>query len=63
MKEIILRISSPYFCAGVVFKKDKVDNEWKCTDAAPIVRYMIGWDNIKIKEYCNNKKWKYERVS
>lgn len=39
-----MRIEAPHFVAGLIID-------------APIVKYMIGWNTAKVKEYCNKKNW------
>jgi hypothetical protein len=39
------------FTAGIVLWDDT------CVVAAPIVRYMKGWDRQKIRSYCGQRKW------
>jgi hypothetical protein len=46
---LVIRITSPYFCAGIVEGR-----------AAPIIKYMQSWTLEKIQEYCNKKKWRLE---
>jgi hypothetical protein len=43
----ILVIDAPHFCAGIVDGR-----------AAPIIKYMVGWDIDRILEYCEHKGWK-----
>lgn len=47
----VLTIDAPHFNAGVIIKDDVV------IKAAPILRYMLGWNLDQIKEYCIRKKW------
>jgi hypothetical protein len=51
---IIIRITSPYFCAGVIYGDGKV------TKIAPIIKYMRKWNFNSIIEYCWKKKWNLE---
>ena len=46
------QIISHYFTAGIITKNNLV------VDAAPIVKYMVGWDLAKVNKYCLNKKFK-----
>ncbi len=50
----MIRITAPYFVAGVILRGECV------VDAAPIVRYMIGWGFSKVERYCIRKGWKWE---
>lgn len=48
------QITSPYFCAGVVFNKHMV-----VVEAAPIIKYMKGWFWADVVDYCNKKGWDF----
>lgn len=52
----LFQITSNYFCAGFVTKDGHIAH------AAPIIRYMIGWDAGKTLSYCRRKGWKLQRV-
>ena len=43
----LLRIVAPHFVAGI-------EINGRC---APILRYMTGWTEKKIREYCKKKSW------
>ena len=45
-----LRITAPHFVAGVSVG----------VLAAPIIGYMRGWSEEKIREYCKRKGWQVE---
>lgn len=49
---LMLQIVSPHFVAGVVLGER----------AAPIVRYMVLWDEQRIRDYCAAKRWRVEVV-
>lgn len=49
------RIVAPHFVAGIVIEDGKV------VRAAPIVRYMLGWSEDRVREYVNRKGWKATR--
>lgn len=51
---MLIRIESSYFVAGVIFGDEKV------IIAAPIIKYMIGWNMYKVINYCKQKNWKFE---
>jgi hypothetical protein len=51
---MLLRITAPHFVAGVVLLNDRVST------CAPILRYMYGWDEVKIRRYCSKKHWNVE---
>ena len=61
MKTILLRVSSPYLCAGAVFTR--LAEGWSCTHAAPILRWMIGMPPFKIKQaIAQRKDWSYHWI-
>lgn len=47
---MMIRIVAPHFVAGVVLA-DQVER------AAPIVKYMIGWNAGKVRNYARSKGW------
>lgn len=47
-----LRITSNYFCAGVVIGER----------AAPIIKYMASWSEERIRAYCASRYWLVEVV-
>jgi hypothetical protein len=49
--ETLITIDAPHFCAGIVLVDDVV------VDAAPIVRYMVGWSRSKVEAYTKKKNW------
>lgn len=54
------RISAPHFVAGGMFSP-KMDSRYKIVvEAAPIIKYMLGWQSYKVEEYCRKKKWEIE---
>jgi len=55
-KEILLRITSSYFCAGIILKNNMV------IKTAPILKYMLNKDIKYIINYCGIKKWKIENA-
>lgn len=54
MNERTMQITAPHFCAGLVLADNRV------TEAAPILRYMIGWPITRVWLYCHKKRWTYE---
>lgn len=46
------RIESSFFVAAITLRNGKV------TKAAPIVKYMIGWEAVDVLRYGNKRKWK-----
>lgn len=51
---ILVRIESSYFVAGIVIKHPKYNI------CAPIISYMRDWNIDHVKQYCIYKGWKYE---
>lgn len=52
----LVRIVAPHFVAGIEASSGRVVN------AAPILRYMIGWDARRVADYCARKAWEWERL-
>jgi hypothetical protein len=50
-KEITIRITAPWFVAGVVIEEGKV------VRAAPIVKYMVGWPKASVIKYSRGRGW------
>lgn len=50
----LLRITSSYFCAGIITVNDIV------VKYAPILKYMKGRSIWWIERYCKKKKWELE---
>lgn len=49
--EEVLQVTSPYFCAGLYLRNGVV------VQAAPIVRYMNGWNRSRVVGFCRRKGW------
>jgi hypothetical protein len=47
----MLVIDAPHFYAGL-----HIDNG-VVTKTAPIIRYMLGWSERRVKDYCVSKRW------
>ena len=60
MSEILLRVTAKHFVAGAIFQIQA--SEWVCIRAAPILKYMVGWNSKKAKEYCQKKGWEWEAL-
>lgn len=56
-REILVQITSAYFCAGIVAREGRV------IVAAPILHYMKGWDGQQVKSYCQKKGWTWTRLT
>ena len=52
------RISAPHFVAGLVLAPPRGVRR-----AAPIIKYMIGWNYRAIDAYCEKKRWQLEFVA
>lgn len=55
---MLLQITAPHFCAGLVANSSYVVQE-----AAPIIRYMVGWRTLRVWQYCTRKGWRCELVT
>lgn len=38
------------------------DDSFRVVDAAPIVRYMLGWTETKVRKRCIERGWTYAQV-
>lgn len=54
MREDLIIVTAPHFVAGVCLRDDIV------VRAAPILRYMIGWDFPRIEQYVARKGWNWQ---
>jgi hypothetical protein len=70
----LLRVTALHFVAGAIFEKVNlwhwVDGQgwvtlpkWRCTAAAPILRYLVGEWALEVKEKLQKKGYKWEWVS
>lgn len=57
MGDVLATVDAPHFYAGIVLRGAVV------AEAAPILRYMIGWDARRVKAYCDRKGWTVARVA
>lgn len=48
---VLVRIVAPHFVAGVDAEDGRV------VRAAPILRYMLDWDGVRVAGYCAQKGW------
>lgn len=53
---VLFRIDSLYFCAGGEIIGEKVSL------AAPIIKYMVGWSQDRLIDYCHKKKWEISLI-
>lgn len=54
---MLIRIDAYYFCAGVVVEDGFV------VRAAPILKYMMGWSEGRVRSYVARKRWHLAAVS
>lgn len=54
--EVLLRITGPSFVAGIVVRDRRI------VEAAPVLRYMIGWDGRRFARYVIARRWRFEVV-
>jgi hypothetical protein len=54
---MLARITAPHFVAGIALGTDD-----RVTEAAPIVRYMLGWDRDRVREFVRGRGWRIERI-
>lgn len=47
----MIQITAPHFCAGLRVMDGRV------IEAAPIVRYMLGWTIQEVSVYVHKKRW------
>ena len=48
----LVRIEAPHFVAGALLEDGRV------VRAAPILRYVVGWDVVRLLEYAERKRWR-----
>jgi len=53
---MLAQIKTPYFTAGLVLVEDVV------TEAAPILKFMIGWGRAGVRGYCRGHGWEVKIV-
>lgn len=49
-----LRIEAPHFCAAVTYRD--------MTMTAPILRYMVTWNEVRVRAYCAKKRWACQAI-
>ena len=49
---------APHFVAGADWQL--TDTGWVCTDAAPILRWMVGKPPEQVAAYLRRKGWEYQ---
>lgn len=55
MSADLIAINAPHFYAGIVSTDGQT-----VTEAAPIVRYMTGWNLEQVVDYAEKKGWRLE---
>lgn len=58
MTNRLLRITAPHFVAGAIWRQ--VGPAWRCVDAAPILRWMVGMGAGEVRGYMTSKGWSWE---
>jgi hypothetical protein len=54
--EALVRVVAHHFVAGLVAVDGRV------VRAAPILRYMLGWDGARVAAYVQARGWGWERL-
>lgn len=49
---LLVRVVAPHFVAGFIVTNDRV------TEAAPIIRYLVGWESKRVRDYIARKGWR-----
>lgn len=52
----LYQIKSSYFCAALIAENSVV------VRAAPIIKYMIGWNTVKVQSYCKRKTFNLSHI-
>lgn len=55
--ESVIVINAPHFYAAIITNRTDV------IDAAPIVKYMIGWPEKRASAYITSKRWAAVRMT
>ena len=58
IRGVTLRVEAPHFVAGAIF--ERAPDGWRCVEAAPILRWMLGKDGPAIGHYLQRRGWPYE---
>lgn len=58
ISRVLWRITAPHFVAGIELRGWNHD----VVRAAPIVRYMFGWESREVLALCERKHWQVEVV-
>ena len=57
MTELLAQIRAEKFTVGIVLRNGRV------IEAAPIVKYMVGWKRDSVRSYCVLRRWEISVVS
>jgi hypothetical protein len=49
-------INAPHFCASVIIDGVTL----RVNKAAPVLRYMMGWDRVRVLAYADRRGWRCE---
>lgn len=55
---MLVQIHANHFVAAIVVS----DDDFKVFEAAPIIRYMMGWGIESVVQYCDKKQWGMDYV-
>jgi hypothetical protein len=58
---MMLQIKAPHFVVGLILKSYPNLGP-VCTNAPPIIKYMVGWTETRIRAYCTKKNWRCEEI-
>jgi hypothetical protein len=61
--ETLIQITSKFFVAGLVLAGGEVHGQRVVSEAAPILRYMVGWPFGKVRSYCTTRGFKVTEYS
>lgn len=59
IKRALLSINAPHFNAGAVFHRT---DRWRCVEAAPIIKWMVGKNILALRSYLQKKGWEHEWI-
>jgi len=57
MIDLLAQIRADKFTAAIVLRDERV------IEAAPIVRYMVGWKRDSVRSYCKERRWEISVVN
>ena len=64
MTERLLRVVAPHFVAAAVWEKPD-GKKWTCTEAAPILYWMVGKKASYLRQYIDRKRregWEFSWI-